>query len=943
MNEQFSTQKITKQGVQETLRRRRTITVSLITSLSFLVMTAIFLQRSLTSDTPNYLSLVLTIPISIIGLFCALLTWRNQTTAAGYLLLGTILILSLCAPFVGKGQGIAVGLVVAILGIGIASNTLPQNHVARAIWLSIAFGVAVILIDQVIPDFGLEYNPVYANVSAAIIFVVFVIVSAQRYPTFTLRAKLIIAFAVVMILPLLILGIYNNYVARSTHTEESRDQLTRLSKQVAQQFDRFFIEHLNQISTDAKQTALIDYLSLPSTDQRGSIEESKARQTLLTFQHNNREFIDSYAILDRQGKNILNTSQKDLGRDESKESYFRVAMESGLPYVSNVEFTDETGNNIYFSAPIKDNDGNILGILRAQYQAAILQSLAEAVAPQDPNIIIAIADRDTYLRLAYTGNHDYLFKTYKGFTELELAALQAEGRVPQGSAQEILIGADDTVKTGIDRIEKERFLEAYSETFKSNALATGKYLSTQPWIALASESVASNLEAVRLETRNTIFISLALAGFAILLALGASQILAAPLVSLTKVAELISAGDITARAEESAKDEIGALSNSFNRMTDELNRTLSTLEERVTERTTDLEMARLQSEKRANELTVIGEISKVISSEQKIETLLPLVTHLVSDRLNFYHTGIFLLDETGQFAVLQAANSEGGNRMLARGHRPAVGEGGIVGYVAKFGTPRIALDIGQDVYFFDNPDLQETRSEISLPLIARGQILGVLDVQSTQPGAFTDSDINTLGILADQIAIAIENARLFQQTQQALNEFQALYQQNVKEGWATFRRDESSIGYQQTLSGGKKLLKPVDTDEIRDAINKGNTLVVQPEGDREDSFIVVPLKLRGQIIGTLKVQAPTKKRRWTKDEINLAGAVSERLSLALENARLIQESQKQVIKEQTISEVTSKIGASIDLNNVLQTAVEELGRAMPGSEVSIRFDSNGKK
>jgi GAF domain-containing protein len=223
-----------------------------------------------------------------------------------------------------------------------------------------------------------------------------------------------------------------------------------------------------------------------------------------------------------------------------------------------------------------------------------------------------------------------------------------------------------------------------------------------------------------------------------------------------------------------------------------------------------------------------------------------------------------------------------------------------------------------------------------------GKTLGVLDVQSEKPGAFTETDANTLTILADQVAIAIENARLFQQTQQALNESLALYRQNIREGWTAFSQEESLIGFQQTSAGGRRLTRPIDTDDIREAVDRGNLMVVQPDEKNREAFMVVPVKLRGQIIGTLKVHAPTEYRTWSRDEIDLVLAVSDRLSLALENARLILESQKQVIKEQTIGEVTSKIGTSIDMKNVLKTAVEELGRAMPGSEVMFRFESNGK-
>ena len=278
--------------------------------------------------------------------------------------------------------------------------------------------------------------------------------------------------------------------------------------------------------------------------------------------------------------------------------------------------------------------------------------------------------------------------------------------------------------------------------------------------------------------------------------------------------------------------------------------------------------------------------------------------------------------------------------MLARKHRLEVGTSGIVGFVAKYGIPRIALDVGLDPAFFNNPDLPTTRSEMALPLKLRDQIVGVLDVQSDQPGAFTQNDANTLSILADQISIALENARLFSQTQQALNEAQALYQQNVHEGWLTFTREEELIGYHQNMIGGRNLTTPVETDEITQAMNQGTMLAINSNRGAQEPTIIVPIKLRGQVIGAMNIKAPNIDRQWTSDEINLVEAIAERLSLALENARLIQESQRQAIKEQTISEVTGKIGASINMSNILQTAVEELGRAMPGSEVVIKFQNS---
>jgi len=453
-------------------------------------------------------------------------------------------------------------------------------------------------------------------------------------------------------------------------------------------------------------------------------------------------------------------------------------------------------------------------------------------------------------------------------------------------------------------------------------------------------------EQVTQVTRNAILVSIILvAGLLIASSLAAfamGNALTDPLSHLTRTAEEITAGNLNASAFIQSRDEIGALSRSFDGMTLKLRDMISFLEQRIAERTADLESARQQSEKRAQNLQTVGEISSVITGEQKIENLLPLITRLVSEKFNFDHVGIFLVDETGRYAVLQASNSEGGRRMLARGHKLEVGVIGIVGFVAKSGLPRIALDVGDDAVFFNNPDLPRTRSEIALPLNARGQTIGVLDVQSQIQGAFTEDDINNLNILADQIASVIENARLFGQTQQTYAELQSLYGQFMRQGWQTFQDEGTVIGYHQELVSGKKLQTPLDTDEIRLAKQQGKLVHQNPESSGEPASLVVPVKLRGQVIGVISIKAPSSDRAWSPDELALSEAVSDRLALALENARLIQDSQVRAAKEQAIGEITTKIGASINMRNVIQTAVEELGRALPGSEVEIDFKSNGQ-
>jgi methyl-accepting chemotaxis protein len=175
-------------------------------------------------------------------------------------------------------------------------------------------------------------------------------------------------------------------------------------------------------------------------------------------------------------------------------------------------------------------------------------------------------------------------------------------------------------------------------------------------------------------------------------------------------------------------------------------------------------------ERRSVQLQAAAEVSRTAISVRDLDALLSQVTHLISKQFGFYHVGIFLLDESEEYALLQAANSEGGQRMLEKEHRLKVGEQGIVGYVTNVGEPRIVLDVGTDAVHFNNPLLSETRSEMALPLKLGGQVIGALDVQSREEGAFDEEDATVLQTMADQLAIAIENARLLQETRQTVHE-----------------------------------------------------------------------------------------------------------------------------------------------------------------------------
>ena len=256
------------------------------------------------------------------------------------------------------------------------------------------------------------------------------------------------------------------------------------------------------------------------------------------------------------------------------------------------------------------------------------------------------------------------------------------------------------------------------------------------------------------------------------------------------------------------------------------------LEQYVNERTTELLIANQLNQRRTTQFEALARIARTISSMQIMEELLPQIAQTISGQFGFYHVGIFLLDNNKEYAILVASNSEGGKKMLERNHRLLVGGTGIVGFVTNTGQPRIALDVGLDTAYFNNPDLPDTHSEIALPLRLGTDIFGALDVQSTETNAFSQEDINILSILADQVGIAIQNARSYQQTHEALSQAESASTQASVQQWRHFLTHEPVEGY------------------YFDGVN---TKSFKPSEKQRTHSFSVPLTLRGTRIGTIKL------------------------------------------------------------------------------------------
>jgi GAF domain-containing protein len=367
----------------------------------------------------------------------------------------------------------------------------------------------------------------------------------------------------------------------------------------------------------------------------------------------------------------------------------------------------------------------------------------------------------------------------------------------------------------------------------------------------------------------------------------------------------------------------------------ELENMTTNLEERVGARALELERTNQQAQERAARFQVISEISQEISSnvDQEPKELLNRIARSISEKLGFYHVGIFLLDENREYAVLRAANSQGGQHMLQRHHQLKIGGAGIVGYVSQGGRPRIALDAGSDAVFFNNPDLPKTRSEIALPLKYGPTIIGVLDVQSTLPFAFKDEDANLLSTLANQIAIVINTVLITEHAR-----FNIPSQKAGRRG-EQFSRKQKQSGYSFNADGTISTASAVTNPILKKALATGETVVLAQPSKDNPATLAVPVKFRDQIIGVIHIEAAEGNRKWTEDEITLVESISDRAAFALENARLFEETSRRAEQEETITRITSQIGSSTDFNRILQTTIEELGRTLGASRTFIQLDT----
>jgi GAF domain-containing protein/HAMP domain-containing protein len=718
----------------------------------------------------------------------------------------------------------------------------------------------------------------------------------------TLTARLTSSFLLLVMIPAVIttlIAAFQSYARDTNNVYQMLDSTTLVKEQQINQIISGMFQDVGFMLRDPVTLQRFEFVfGAEPSSSIGKINKSIVLGYLNNIIKQTDNKYEEALLLDLAGNVIISTQPGNIGKNYENQSFFRQGLLK--PFSTTATGIPEFGEKAFLvTEPIKDTTGKAVGVITLRSKYDIFEKIVE--------------------KPSGTGVED---ETY----------LLGENLVPL--TKTLTQTSDVKTKAALNAINgRQAGYDTYQNYTNTTVLGAYRWL---PGLRAAVVSEVSRQKAL-VDTyvlMGTIFaVGIAAIGLSIFAVFLTARTISTPITSLAHTAGQIASGDLSTRSSLNRSDEIGQLSNSFNSMADKLQKFIADLELRIAERTRDLQ-------RQAVRLRVASEISRDSSTATEMGELLNRSAQLIRERFGFYHSGIFLLDENREYALLSAASSDAGRLMLETGYKLRVGEG-IVGFAAQSGEPRIVLDTDSDSVYFRNPMLPATRSELSLPLKVYNRVIGVLDVQSDLHNAFAEDDIATLQIMADQLAVAIERTRVYQDSQDSLRELKRGYQGYTEESWNNLARSRNFVsGYVYEGVNVKPISKmPGEAVEVY----KAGTSRVETDntGRVKLSTLSTPIKIRGETIGLIKLNI--RGETIPEDTVALVEEITGRIGVALETSRLVFESRQQANRERAVSDASARIGSSTNFDEILRAATEELGKILGESEVVVQLTPPGKK
>jgi GAF domain-containing protein/HAMP domain-containing protein len=473
----------------------------------------------------------------------------------------------------------------------------------------------------------------------------------------------------------------------------------------------------------------------------------------------------------------------------------------------------------------------------------------------------------------------------------------------------------------------------------NSVLATYVPLGTPDWAVMTEIPVTEAYQGVIQNARASLVILAVIAVLAGIAGVYASRRLAKPLLNLTQSATRIAEGELHLAAAVEGPLESARLADAFNSMTAQLRDLIGTLEQRIEARTQRLE--------------VLASLSEHLVAILNLEELLVEVVNQVKTHFGYYHAHIYLIDDKREYLIMSEGAGEAGRIMKARGHSiPFNAPTSLVARAARTGEVVRVDNVREAEDWLPNPLLPGTYSEMAVPIIVEGQVVGVLDVQSDKIAGLDEGDASVLRSLANQVAVAIRNARLFAQVETVLAETQAAQENYLQQAWRS-----SYVGWEEYLyrRPGAPPLNPalkIQLDQEAGAKNepviitaaKGHPLMLHSSAaetlDSEQIVaLVAPIKLQNQIIGVMEFLETDLSRRpsWSEQELALVQAIADQVAQTAETLRLFEETQERASRERTIREITNRLRTAPSLERLVDMATEELAQRLSATHAKLEL------
>ncbi len=729
---------------------------------------------------------------------------------------------------------------------------------------------------------------------------------ARAFRVGNIRTRLLIAFVSVVLLPVIAIGIGVATVGLPAIQQQLRNQLESVAILKEAEIDTWLEDLQLDLEVTLSGPQLLPHLGILAKGTPGSEEYRQASQQLRdhflpTLEQTGR--YDELFVMDLDGVVLVSTDATQEGGAHSSQIYFREGLQA--PYIQQPFYSPATGRTSMFAShPVVDDQGAVVGVLAGRVN---LERLNEILTEQS-----GLGETgQTYLVAA---DHTLLTPDRLGTVNVWVSS--------QG------------IEEALDRQASSFGL--YENYRGEPVVGVYRWL---PGLQVALLAEREEAEAIR-----PIYFALSSVGGVVLLsvlaAVGVSlfitQGIATPVAGLAETATRIAAGDLNLLARVEREDEIGALARAFNSMTTQLRESIASLERRVADRTQELE-------RRSTYLEAAAQVGQIAASILDPDQLIGQVVDLICERFDLYYVGLFLVDQTGEWAVLRANAGRTGRLLPERGERLKIGPGSMIGWSIAHAQARVALEAAEDAERLARAELPDTRSEAALPLRSRGQVLGALTVQHTEPGAFDQAAVVVLQAAADEVAVALENARLFVERQEVLEAMQRAYGELSREAWREMLQAGPDRGYRSDEQG---ITDAGDAwwPEMEQALQTGQTIRSDGSDAERDAkqLLAVPIKARGEVVGVLDTYKPAAAGDWTSDEVDLLEAIADQLGEALESARLYQETQRRAAREQAIRQVTEQMRRAVDVETILQNTVTELAKALGAPRAYVRLGTEAE-